>query len=69
MEKRTDRINPAIWGFIAGTEGTGRALNDERWALDLAKRYDVDADSILLSGKTYGREVVEEALAKKEAKA
>jgi len=60
-------VNPAIIGFIAGTEGEAQAELDVEWAKKMAQKYDVDATTVLLYGKTYGKENVEKILAKKKA--
>ncbi len=67
MGEGKKRVNPALLGFIAGTEGRIQAEEDEKWAINMAKKYDVDATDILLLAKTYGKENVEKALHKKKS--
>jgi len=54
-------VNPALIGFIAGTEGESEAEKNRKWALKMANKYGVDATTIVLAGKTYGFQAVKDA--------
>ena len=57
-----ERVNPALLGFIAGTEGREEARRSEEWAKKMSEKYGVDATTILLNAKTFGFKETEEHL-------
>jgi len=65
MSEGRKRVNPALLGFIAGTEGQSEAKRSEKWAVEMAEKHGVDATTIILYAKTYGFKQVEEALEKR----